>query len=204
MKRLLHISSSINLETSSSRAIGHFVVNELRAAIPSMTIVRRDLATDSPPHIDPQFLVSLTDPKSNALALSHELVDELKSIDLLVLESAMYNYAIPSTLKAWIDHIVRAGLTFRFGENGPEGLLQHIKAILVLGSGGVYSEGPAKFADHQEPYLRTLLSFLGISDIETIRIEGTSMGEQKKQASLQIARDRAAEVVRRLNDNLSS
>ena len=196
MKKVLHLLSSVNVHSSTSREIGGLLVDALKKTLPDAAFIRRDLVANPPLHISPEFLFSLGTPDAEALAASREFLAELRDADLLVIEAAMYNFTIPSTLKAWIDHIVRAGHTFKVGEQGPEGLLKNTKAILVLGSGWIYSEGPAKSADYQEPYLRTVLGYIGITDVETIRIEGTALGEETKKAALERARVRVGEVVR--------
>ncbi|RBP40528.1 FMN-dependent NADH-azoreductase [Roseimicrobium gellanilyticum] len=195
MNKVLHLLSSVNTHSSTSREIGGLLVEKLKLAQPAASFIQRDLTVHAPPHISPEFLFSLGTPEAEVLAASREYLTELKDADLLVIEAAMYNFTIPSTLKAWFDHIVRAGHTFQMTANGPEGLLKNTKAILVLGSGWIYSEGPAKARDHQEPYLRTILGYIGITDVETIRIEGTALGEELKQSALQRARARVAEVV---------
>lgn len=195
MKKILHISSSVNLQSSTSREIGQLLVQQLKTAHPATSVVRRDLAKDASPHIGSEFLHSLPNPAADALALSRELVAELLGTDLLVIESPMYNFTIPSPLKAWIDHIVRYDLTVKISDNGRQGLLSGTKAILVLSSGGVYSEGPAGQMDHQEPYLRTILAFVGITDVTTIRIEGTAWGEEHRQSSLDQARAQVCAIV---------
>jgi FMN-dependent NADH-azoreductase len=110
-----------------------------------------------------------------ALHLSDVLTDELLSSDLLVIASPMWNFGIPSLLKAWIDHVVRAGKTFNYAGAGVEGLAKGKRAILVLASGGVFSEGPWKSWDTVEPYLRQILGFIGIDDVQTARAEGMNM-----------------------------
>lgn len=199
MNKILHLLSSVNTHSSTSREIGGLLVEKLKLAHPAATFIRRDFAMHPPPHISPEFLFSLATPDAEPLATSREFLAELKDADLLVIEAAMYNFTIPSTLKAWFDHIVRAGHTFQVGANGPEGLLKNTRAILVLGSGWVYSEGSAKSSDHQEPYLRTILGYIGITEVETIRIEGTALGEEMKQAALERARVRVGEVTERFS-----
>ncbi|PZP56370.1 MAG: hypothetical protein DI586_03965 [Micavibrio aeruginosavorus] len=125
------------------------------------------------------------------LALSNQLIDELMASDTLVIEVPMYNFSIPSVLKAWIDHVARQGKTFAYSAAGPEGLAKGKRAILVLGSGGVYSEGPAKTMEHTESYLRILLGFIGITDVEAIYIEGVGMGPDKAAEALEKATQRA-------------
>jgi len=120
------------------------------------------------------------------VALSDLLIAELSAADVLVLAVPMYNFGLPSTLKAWIDHVVRAGRTFGYSPNGVEGLVKGKKAILVLARGGVYSEGPYKPFDFQEPYLRAVLGFIGITDVEVVDVAGvavSAIGPEKALAS---------------------
>lgn len=181
MKTILHISSSSNLHNSVSREIGTTTVDELKKAHPGAKVITRDLIKNPVPHVTPAFVdVLYTKPDAPELALSRELVAELVASDIIVLEAPMYNFNIPSVLKAWIDHIARAGLTFKYDANGVEGLLKGKKAVLVLGRGGVYAEGPMKAMDYQETYLRTILGFLGIADVEVVLIEGVGMGAEKR------------------------
>ncbi|MBU6474374.1 MAG: FMN-dependent NADH-azoreductase [Alphaproteobacteria bacterium] len=193
MKTILHIESSSNLHTSVSREIGAAALESLLRAHPGAKVVNRDLAKNPVPHLAPAFVeVMYTKPDAPELALSRELVDELKASDVIVLEAPMYNFNIPSVLKAWIDHVARAGLTFQYGANGIEGLLKGKKAILVLGRGGMYAQGPMKAMDYQETYLRAVLGFLGITDVETVLIEGVGMGPDKRAEALTKARARIA------------
>lgn len=118
----------------------------------------------------------------NAVSYSDEAITELMSADVLVIEVPMYNFSIPSSLKAWVDHVVRAGITFRYTNTGVEGLVKDKRAILAIASGGVYSEGPMKEFDLTEKYLRTILGFIGITNITTFRVEGTAIAELKETA----------------------
>ncbi|MES2461979.1 MAG: NAD(P)H-dependent oxidoreductase, partial [Armatimonadota bacterium] len=111
--------------------------------------------------------------------------------DMVVIAAGMFNFGMPSTLKTWIDHVTRAGLTFRYGDGGPVGLVQGKKVILVLAMGGVYSSGPMAPMNHLEPHLRTSLGFLGMTDIETVAIEGTAMGPEATEQAVAAARARA-------------
>jgi FMN-dependent NADH-azoreductase len=117
----------------------------------------------------------------------------LKS-DILVIESPMYNFSIPSALKAWIDHVLRAGRTFQYGAAGPEGLALGKKAILVLASGGVYTAGPYQAYSHQESYLRQVLGFIGITDVQAVHIEGVASGPEKAAEAVTDAKAKAVEV----------
>lgn len=118
------------------------------------------------------------------LVTSNMLVEELFDNDIIVIESPMYNFSIPSTLKSWIDNIMIARKTFLYTSNGPEGLVKNKKAILVLSKGNIYSEGPAKPLDFQENYLRTVLNFIGVNDITVICAEGVDLNEEVREKSL--------------------
>jgi FMN-dependent NADH-azoreductase len=119
---------------------------------------------------------------NEALRLSDQHTDEVLSSDLLVIASPMWNFGLPSSLKAWVDHIVRPGKTFRYSDGGAEGLSLRKKAILVLASGGVFTDGPWKPWDTVEPYLRLILGFIGISDVQTVRAEGMNIPPLAPQA----------------------
>lgn len=191
MNNLLHIHSSANLQNSTSRQVGGQLVEHLQRTHPRLRITERDLAREPLPHIDEAFIsVIYSQPDHPNLQLSNQLVDELLEADVIVLEAAMYNFGIPSTLKAWIDHVARAGRTFSYRDGKPKGLLEGKKLYLVLGSGGVYSSGPQQAFDFQEPYLRSVLGFLGLTDVEVLRIEGTAMGQTEQ--ALQDARQKIA------------
>jgi FMN-dependent NADH-azoreductase len=190
---VLHISSSVNLQKSFSRQIGALVVENILKNSPCAKIITRDLVKNPIPHISPDFLQAMysDNPDAPELTLSNELIKELFASNIIVIESPMYNFSVSSTLKAWIDHIVRSKLTYQRGE----GLVKGKKAILVITRGGFYSEGPKSTMDHQESYLRTILNYIGITTIETIYIEGTVMGEEKVAKALDQAKKRLTEVV---------
>ncbi|MES2985296.1 MAG: FMN-dependent NADH-azoreductase [Pseudomonadota bacterium] len=196
MTTILHIASSSNLHSSVTRQIGAVTLEELKQANPSARIIERDLIKNPVPHISPDFLNAIGAAKADApaLALSEELIGELFASDIIVLEVPMYNFSIPSVLKAWIDHVARAGKTFKYGESGPQGLLTGKKVILVLGRGGVYTVGPYKVMEFQETYLRAVLGFIGLTDVESIFIEGVAMGPEKKNEALAGAIERAHSV----------
>lgn len=198
MTTILHITSSSNLSGSLTRQIGPVIIDGLKATHPGAKIIHRDLVKAPVPHLSPDFLaVMYTNPDAPALTLSNQLADELLGSDILVLEVPMYNFGIPSVLKAWIDHVVRKGKTFVYGESGPAGLAKGKKAILVLARGGVYSEGPAKVMDYQETYLRSILGFIGITEVESVYIEGVAMGPEKTATALESARKRAFDLSHR-------
>jgi len=182
MKQILIIEVSPRGSGSASRTVTQKLSARLGARFPEAKIVRHDLAKDQVPHLDAATLkaISSKDPaevqaNTEPARLSDELTDELLASDLLVIATPMWNFGIPSPLKAWIDHVVRPGRTFNYAENGVVGLAKDKKAILVLASGGVFSEGPWKPWDFVEPYLRTILGFIGIQDVQTVRVEGTNV-----------------------------
>ena len=182
MKQILIVESSPRGAESASRRLTRKVRERLVVQYPEAKVVVRDLAKDRLPHLDQATVkaISTKDPVEaeslkQALHLSDVLTDELLSSDLLVIASPMWNFGIPSLLKAWIDHVVRAGKTFNYAGAGVEGLAKGKRAILVLASGGVFSEGPWKSWDTVEPYLRQILGFIGIDDVQTVRAEGMNM-----------------------------
>jgi len=193
MNSILFIQSSPRGDYSCSAKVAQSIVNDLVARDPNVRVTRRNLAEDPLPHIGQELVAGMylppeqrTPEQAKAVAMSDALVDELSTAELLVLAVPMHNFSVPSTLKAWIDHVVRAGRTFHYSETGPVGLLNGKRAVLVLASGGVFSEGPAKPMDFQEPYLRTILGFIGITAVEVVRVEGvlmSSVGPEKAVAS---------------------
>jgi FMN-dependent NADH-azoreductase len=156
--------------------------DRLRSLYPEAKLIEHDLAKDPPPHLDSLTVKAIaTKDKAEAeslkevLRLSDRLADEVLSSDLLVIASPMWNFGMPSSLKAWIDHVVRAGKTFNYAGAGVEGLAKGTKAILVLASGGVFTEEPWKAWDTVEPYLRQILGFIGITDVRTVRAQGMNI-----------------------------
>jgi FMN-dependent NADH-azoreductase len=119
----------------------------------------------------------LTPEQKKAIERSDRLVDELLGVDTLVISTPMWNFGVPSSLKAWIDHIVRAGRTFRFTENGLEGMLKGKKVYVVVSSGSVFSTGAFQAFDHVAPYFKSVFGFMGVLDVELIRVEGTNTPE---------------------------
>jgi len=186
MSKILFIKSSPTGENSRSAKVAQHLVDQLQAAGNS-TVVVRDLTASPLPHIGPDFL-------GGDVAKSEEAVQQLMDSDVVVIASGMINFGISSTLKAWIDHVARAGVTFRYTENGPEGLVRGKKVYLVQARGGVYTEGPHQAFDFQDPYLRTVLGFLGMTDVETIHIEGMSLGPEAAEKSVSAAVSKAKEL----------
>lgn len=184
MKQILIVESSPRGSESASRRLTVKLRARLEAQYPEARIVERDLVHDGVPHLSETTLRAMTtrDPAeaaslNDALRLADQLTDELLASDLIVIASPMWNFGMPSSLKAWIDHVVRAGRTFNYAGAGVEGLATGKKAILVLASGGVFSEGPWKPWDTVEPYLRQILGFIGIHDVQTVRAEGMNVSQ---------------------------
>jgi FMN-dependent NADH-azoreductase len=204
MKNILLIQTSPRGSESYSQRVANSIVNEIKDRNSSTTVTFRDLAEDTLPHVGPAFISALsakpeelTAAQSDALALSDGLIEELQTADIVVLAVPMHNFGIPSTLKAWIDHVVRAGRTFTYSQGKPEGLLEGKRLILVLASGGVYSDGPAKQLDFTEPYLRAVLGFIGLTDIEVVRVEGVAMSTIGAEKAVATATAHSREILAR-------
>jgi FMN-dependent NADH-azoreductase len=153
------------------------------------------------PHIDDTFAVArntplelLTSAQQSALSLSDRLLAELVAADTVIIAAGMINFGIPSSLKAYVDYVVRPGVTFSYGEQGPEGLLKGKKAYLVVARGGRYSEGPMQAFNFQDTYLKTALAFIGITDVEVIVLEGIAFGPEVAAEALSTALARVAAI----------
>jgi FMN-dependent NADH-azoreductase len=205
MKGILFVSSSPRGADSYSHQIARGIVEELQREYPAAPVVVRDVASNPLPHVGAAFVTGRVLPaeqrsaaEAEAIAASDVLIDELEAADVAVIAVPMYNFGLPSTLKAWIDHIVRPGRTFSYSKSGPQGLLQDKKVILVLARGGIYSAGPMQQFDFQESYLRTVLAFIGITNVYTVHVEGVALGEEALGKAMDSARKQAAEVVRKI------
>jgi FMN-dependent NADH-azoreductase len=197
--------SKILLVTSSPRhdSLSTAIARETAAGLAASggTITTRDVGLAPPAHIDDAFSTAIrkapedrSEAEASSVRLSDELVAELLSADTLVIGTGLINFGVYSGLKAWIDNIARAGLTFKYGESGPVGLVGAKKAYVVLASGGVYSSGAASALDHATTYLKTVLGFIGIADVEVIRVEGVAYGPDAAEQALSSARGRIAEL----------
>lgn len=187
--KILHLISSPRGEASFSVKLGDAIVEKLQAANPDSTVTTRNLTNTPFPHLEEVHINSFFTPAEShtpelaeAVQHSNESIAELKAADAIVIGVPMYNFGIHSTLKAWIDHVARAGQTFSYSENGPEGLVKGKKVYLAISSGGVYSEGPMKAYDFTESYLRSVLGFLGMVDVTAYRVEGVSLPNLKDEA----------------------
>jgi len=169
--KILRIDSSARRDGSETRALNDALISRIEASADT-TVIHRDLAADAPGFVNEAWVgANFTDPdarsdtQSAALAASDALVAELESADVIVIGAPIYNFNIPAVLKAWIDKVVRARVTFRYGENGPEGLLKDKKAYVMMASGGVPIGSAMDFAS---PYIRYILGFVGIHEVEFI------------------------------------
>jgi FMN-dependent NADH-azoreductase len=195
--KILHLISSPRGEASFSTKLGNAIVEKLQAANPDSTLTTHNL-TDTPfPHLEEVHINSFFTPQENhtpelaeAVKRSNKAIAELKEADAVVIGVPMYNFSIHSSLKVWIDHIARAGQTFSYSESGVEGLVKNKKVYLAISSGGVYSEGPMKPYDFTESYLRSVLGFLGMTDVTVYRAEGLNMPDLKD-----VALDKAIESI---------
>ncbi len=189
MKNILHIKSGLQGQNSYSTKLGNAIVERLKESHPEVRVKERDLVREAFPHLQSETLTAFFTPEEDrtpenirAVQPSERAVRELFEADIIVLDVPMYNFNIPSQLKSWIDHIARAGITFRYTENGPEGLVTGKKVYIALASGGVYSEGPNQGYDFIPPYLKAVLGFMGMTDIEIFRAEGTAIESSRADA----------------------
>lgn len=191
MSTILYLNSSIRNTGSVSRQLSGEFVEKLKSAHPGAKVVERDLATHPIPHLDEAMMGAFFTPENQRtpeqtriVGLSDELVAELVGADTIVIGAPMYNFSVSSTLKSWIDHVARAGVTFRYTDKGPEGMLKGKKVYIFTSRGGVYSTGPAKAMDFHETYLRAVLGFIGLTDIHFIHSEGLAMGDEAVNAAV--------------------
>ncbi|SOC44903.1 FMN-dependent NADH-azoreductase [Rhizobium subbaraonis] len=188
---VLHIDSGILGDHSVSRRLTAAIVAQIKADDPSATVTYRDLVAEALPHLTGAHLMAANakpgeldaqvaaDVRNSAIVL-----DEFLAADTIVVGAPMYNFSLPSQLKAWIDRIAVAGKTFRYTANGPEGLATGKKVIVVSTRGGHYSSGPAAAMDHQESYLTAVFGFIGITDVEFVRAEGLNLGADQKATAI--------------------
>ena len=197
--QLLHIDSSVLGSHSASRALSAEIVARQVALRPDIHVTHRDLATDAALHLSSAHLAAWQGGAVEDLVLGADLakggayLEELFAADIIVIGAPMYNFSIPSQLKAWIDRVVVAGKTFRYGANGAEGLLKNKKVFIASSRGNVYAAGsPAAAFEHHESYLTGVLSFIGLTDVTIVRAEGLAFGAEAKEAAMFKARENIA------------
>lgn len=197
--KILQVNSSARGAASHSTRLASSIAQALQSTHPGAVISVRDLGRTPHPPIDEAALGALFTPadarsaeQAARVALDDALIAEIQAADVLVVGVPMYNFGVPSPLKNWIDAISRAGVTFRYTANGPEGLLKDKKVYLALTRGGIYRNTPK---DSQVPYLTTVLGFLGMRDLQFIYAEGLAMGPEAERAGLAAAQEQIAAVV---------
>jgi FMN-dependent NADH-azoreductase len=199
MAKVLIIESSARQQGSASRELTQEFISRWKAAHPNDQVTVRDLAVEQVPHLDLDLLTGWMAPaaehtpaQAEALSRSNLLTNELLEADVLVMAAPMYNFAIPSTLKAWLDHVLRAGVTFKYTANGPQGLLTGKRAIALTSRGGVYAGTPL---DHQEGYLRQAMAFIGIHDVSFVHAEGLNLGPEHSAKGMHQAKTQLAQLL---------
>ena len=197
MKTILQLNSSIFSDGGQSSTLASELVAQLREH--GAEVIRRDLARDPVPHLDAERFAALisskekrTSGQEQLVAYSDGLVAELKRADVIVLGLPMYNFGLPSTLKAYFDHVARAGVTFKYTDKGAVGLLTGKKAYVIAARGGFYAGKPS---DTQSAYVRDFLAFLGITDVEFVYAEGLAVGDAQRTAALANARSRIEDLI---------
>jgi FMN-dependent NADH-azoreductase len=190
--KLLHLDASALGSHSVSRGLTAAIVAELTANNPGTEVIYHDLAANPLPHWTP-----VADASDPVAVQASQMIEEFLAADVVVIGAPMYNFTIPSQLKAWIDRVAVAGKSFRYTANGPEGLAGGKRMVIVSSRGGVYSQGPAQPMDFQEPYLRAVFGFLGVTDIEFVRAEGVNLGEENKVESIKSAHASIGNVARK-------
>jgi len=193
--KLLNVDSSILGQGSVSRTVSAEVVAVLRASHPGLEVTYRDLASDPIGHLSGMHLTALqgvpvADPAiERDIRAGQAALEEFLAAEIVVIGAPMYNFTIPSQLKAWIDRLAVAGKTFRFTEKGPEGLAGGKKVIVASSRGGFFGPGtPAAGFDHQETYLRALFGFLGVTDLSFARAEGVALGSEARAQAIAAAK----------------
>lgn len=182
MKNILHIISSPRVEISASRKLGNAVVKRIQEKYPDAVVKERDLTKQLVPVLEEEHIntfFSPTESHSPEQAEIHKyskgLISELQEADIIVIDSPMYNFSVPTTLKAYFDFTSRAGYTFKYDENGPKGLLNDKKLYIAFTSGNIYSEGPYQIYDSNVPYIKNVFGFYGVTDVSVFRAEGLSI-----------------------------
>ncbi|ALA18348.1 MULTISPECIES: FMN-dependent NADH-azoreductase [Chelatococcus] len=204
MTTVLAITSSASGAESVSNRLVADALEALKASGGADRVITRDVGSEPIPHLTAETTAALrkgetaTEAQRAAVALSDRLVGELREADVIVIGAPMYNFGIPSTLKAWFDYVLRAGVTFSYSEKGPEGLIKGKRAIVIESRGGLYSEGPAQAMDSQEPHLRTMLGFIGITDVTFVRAEKQGFGPEVSAEAVAAARGELSRLGERL------
>lgn len=200
MSTILVLNSSVYGDASVTRTLVAETVRRLQAADPDARVLEHDLGAAPLPHLSTANIAGVRGAPATPLeletrAVSDALIAELHSADTIVIGSPMYNFSIATGLRAWFDYVLRAGLTFKYSEAGPEGLVTGKRVIVVTARGGVYTEGPTRPYDFQEPYLRHLLGFMGLTDVAFVHAEKIGYGPEAREAAIEQARAQLSALV---------
>ncbi|KWI45171.1 FMN-dependent NADH-azoreductase [Burkholderia pseudomultivorans] len=201
--KILHLDSSILDDNSITRALSAAVVADLRARHRSAEVTYRDLVRDEIAHLTGPIAAGFRDIATDEFdddairehQVSETLVTEFLASDVIVVGAPMYNFSVPSQLKAWLDRVAQAGRTFRYTEHGPVGLATDKCVVVVSVRGGFYAEGPQVRMDFQENYLKRFFGFLGVTDVRFVRAEGASKGQPVRDEGIARARATIAAVL---------
>lgn len=182
MKNVLHIITSPRKELSASRKLGNAVIGKIQEKYSDVVVKERDLTTSPTPLLDEKHINTFFTPSENHSPeqaeinqYSTQLISELQEADIIVVDSPMYNFSVPATLRAYFDFTSRAGHTFKYDENGPKGLLNNKKLYIAFTSGNIYSEGPYQIFDSNVPYIKNVFGFYGVKDVSVFRAEGLAI-----------------------------
>ncbi|MBT8146654.1 MAG: NAD(P)H-dependent oxidoreductase [Gammaproteobacteria bacterium] len=206
MSNILVLKTSILGDNSTSNKL----IDQFIAELPeheSTSVTVRDLGHDQLPQLDAAWLAALAtkpaerDQDQQAMvAQSDQLIDELQQADLVLLGAPMYNFSVPAGLKVWFDHVARAGVTFKYSDQGPIGLLSDKQVVVFATMGGIHQPGES---DHLRPYLKTMLNFLGLDEVEFVAASGLNLGEEPRQSSLREAHERLIAVADQIGSRQS-
>lgn len=192
---ILKLDSSAMGDYSATKQLTSHLVDLLKEQNKAPNIVTRDLSQSNLPLLDAQTVgafytptEALSEEQNSLIALSDQLVDELKLADVIVIGAPMHNFSVNGYLKAYIDQVARVGKTFSYSEAGPKGLLENKKVYVMVASGGDYSSGPLAALDHLTPYLKTVLGFIGLTDVAFIQCPGTSASDEAKAQAIEVAK----------------
>lgn len=182
MKNILHIISSPRAEISASRKLGNAVVKRIQEKYPDAVVKERDLTKELVPILEEKHINTFFSPveshspeQAEINEYSTGLISELQEADIIIVDSPMYNFSVPASLRAYFDFTSRAGYTFKYDENGPQGLLNDKKLYIAFTSGNIYSEGPFQIYDSNVPYIKNVFGFYGVTDVSVFRAEGLAI-----------------------------
>jgi FMN-dependent NADH-azoreductase len=199
--KLLHLDASVLGPNSVSRQVSAAVVERLQASTPGLEVTHRDLAADPLSHLTGEHLAVANGATTESVAVLNDLaagqtaLDEFLAADIVVIGAPMYNFTIPTQLKAWIDRILIAGKTFKYSATGVEGLAGDKRVVIAISRGGYYGPGaPSEAAEHLETYLRTVFGFIGVTNLEFIVAEGVQIGPEHREKALTGALEKATQL----------